>query len=148
MKNVNPLCQKKQNTDLKDVDWSFEESSASSNETDSEHKEQLRMSLRSLPGNLMSSQQGHFEQVAQSTKNYPDSVEAIRALQTLLGTKHFIRTKKQRDDERHRLSLEISKKLQSTGKLSLSLKHFIYMHLDYSYLCFLTLSMPQQLLPL
>ena len=102
---------KKQNADLEDVDLSFEESSTPSSETDSEHEEQLGMSLKNLPGNLMSSQQGHFEQVAQSTKNYPDSVEAIRALKTQLGG----------------LSLEISKKLQSTGKLSLSLKHFIYL---------------------
>ena len=102
---------KTQNADLADVDSSFEESSTSSNETDLEHEEQLGMSLKNLPGNLMSSQQGHFEQVAQSTKNYPDSVEAIRALKTQLGG----------------LSWEISKKLQSTGKLSLSLKHFIYL---------------------
>ena len=102
---------KKQNADLEDVDLSFEESSTPSSETDSEHEEQLGMSLKNLPGNLMSSQQGHFEQVAQSTKNYPDSVEAIRALKTQLGG----------------LSWEISKKLQSTGKLSLSLKHFIYL---------------------
>ena len=120
---------KKQNADLEDVDLSFEESSTPSSETDSEHEEQLGMSLKNLPGNLMSSQQGHFEQVAQSTKNCPDSVdsEAIRALKTQLGGKHFIRTKKQRVGEMHRLSLEISKKLQSTGKLSLSLKHFIYL---------------------
>ena len=102
---------KKQNADLEDVDSSFEESSTPSSETDLEHEEQLGMSLKNLPGNLMSSQQGHFEQVAQSTKNYPDSVEAIRALKTQLGG----------------LSWEISKKLQSTGKLSLSLKHFIYL---------------------
>ena len=102
---------KTQNADLADVDSSFEESSTSSSETDLEHEEQLGMSLKNLPGNLMSSQQGHFEQVAQSTKNYPDSVEAIRALKTQLGG----------------LSWEISKKLQSTGKLSLSLKHFIYL---------------------
>ena len=102
---------KKQNADLEDVDSSFEESSTSSSETDLEHEEQLGMSLKNLPGNLMSSQQGHFEQVTQSTKNYPDSVEAIRALKTQLGG----------------LSWEISKKLQSTGKLSLSLKHFIYL---------------------
>ena len=102
---------KTQNADLEDVDSSFEESSTSSSETDLEHEEQLGMSLKNLPGNLMSSQQGHFEQVAQSTKNYPDSVEAIRALKTQLGG----------------LSWEISKKLQSTGKLSLSLKHFIYL---------------------
>ena len=118
---------KKQNADLEDVDSSFEESSTPSSETDSEHEEQLGMSLKNLPGNLMSSQQGHFEQVAQSTKNYPDSVEAIQALKTQLGGKHFIRTKKQRVGEIHRLSLEISRKLQSTGKLSLSLKHFIYL---------------------
>ena len=101
---------KKQNADLEDVDSSFEESSTPSSETDLEHEEQLGMSLKNLSGNLMSSQQGHFEQVAQS-KNYPDSVEAIRALKTQLGG----------------LSWEISKKLQSTGKLSLSLKHFIYL---------------------
>lgn len=106
-----------QNADLEDVDLSFEESSTPSSETDSEHEEQLGMSLKNLPGNLMSSQQGHFEQVAQSTKNCPDSVdsEAIRALKTQLGGKHFIRTKKQRVGEMHRLSLEISKKSQSTG---------------------------------
>ena len=102
---------KTQNADLADVDSSYEESSTSSSETDLEHEEQLGMSLKNLPGNLMSSQQGHFEQAAQSTKNYPDSVEAIRALKTQLGG----------------LSWEISKKLQSTGKLSLSLKHFIYL---------------------
>ena len=96
---------------MEDVDSSFEESSTLSSETDLEHEEQLGMSLKNLPGNLMSSQQGHFEQFAQSTKNYPGSVEAIRALKTQLGG----------------LSLEISKKLQSTGKLSLSLKHFIYL---------------------
>ena len=77
------------------------------------------MSLRSLHGNLMNSQQGHFEQSEPLTKNnWQDAVQAIQALIT--------RSKKQRKG-----------KMQSTGKLSLSLKDFIYMYLDYSFLIFL-----------
>ena len=115
------LKKKNQHADLEDANASFEESSTSSNETDLEHGEQLGMSLGSLHGNLMNSQQGHFEQSEPLTKNnWQDAVQAIQALIT--------RSKKQRKG-----------KMQSTGKLSLSLKDFIYMYLDYSFLFFLTL---------